>query len=47
MNGATVVPGDIFDSIKGQDINVVFDMGDGITWTVNGMDIIRRSDEGY
>ena len=39
MNGATVVPGDIFDSIKGQDINVVFDMGDGITWTVNGMDI--------
>ena len=28
-----------FDSIKGQDINVVFDMGDGITWTVNGMDI--------
>ena len=39
MNGADVVPGDIFDSIKGQDINVVFDMGDGITWTVNGMDI--------
>ena len=39
MNGATVVPGDIFDNIKGQDINVVFDMGDGITWTVNGMDI--------
>lgn len=39
MNGATVVPGDIFDSIKGQDINVAFDMGDGITWTVNGMDI--------
>lgn len=39
MNGATIVPGDIFDSIKGQDINVAFDMGDGITWTVNGMDI--------
>ena len=39
MNGATVVPGDIFDSIKRQDIDVVFDMGDGITWTVNGLDI--------
>ena len=39
MNGATVVPGDIFDSVKGLDIDVVFDMGDGITWTVNGMDI--------
>lgn len=39
MNGTTVVPGDIFDSIRGQDINVVFDMGNGITWTVNGKDI--------
>ena len=43
MNGATVVPGDIFDSIKGQDIDVVFDMGDGITWTVNGKDITAES----
>lgn len=33
MNGTTVVPGDVFDSIRGKDVNVVFDMGDGITWT--------------
>lgn len=39
MNGTTVVPGDIFDSIRGRDVNVVFDMGNGITWTVNGKDI--------
>ncbi len=39
MNGTTVVPGDVFDSIRGKDVNVVFDLGDGITWTVNGKDI--------
>lgn len=39
MNGTTVVPGDVFASIRGKDVNVVFDMGDGITWTVNGKDI--------
>lgn len=39
MNGTTVVPGDIFDTIKGKDVSVVFDMGDGIYWKVNGKDI--------
>ncbi len=39
MNGTTTVPGDIFDTIKGRDVTVVFHMGDGITWTVNGRDI--------
>ena len=38
MNGTTTVPGDIFDTIKGRDVTVVFHMGDGITWTVNGRD---------
>ncbi len=39
MNGTTIVPGDIFDTIKGRDVTVVFHMGDGITWTVNGRDV--------
>lgn len=39
MNGTTMVPGDIFDTIKGRDVTMVFHMGDGITWTVNGRDV--------
>ena len=40
MNGTTVVPGDIFDSIKGRDITITFDMGNGILWSVDGKSII-------
>lgn len=39
MNGATVVPGDVLESIQGQDISIAFEMDNGMTWTVNGMDI--------
>ena len=39
MNGSAVVPGDIFDSIKGKDITITFDMGNGIIWSVNGKSI--------
>lgn len=39
MNGTTTVPGDIFDTIRGRNVTVVFHMGDGITWTVNGRDV--------
>lgn len=39
MNGTTTVPGDIFDTIRGRNVMVVFHMGDGITWTVNGRDV--------
>lgn len=39
MNGITVVPGDVFDDIKGRDITIVFDIGNGVTWSVNGKDI--------
>lgn len=39
MNGASVVPGDVLDSVKGQDITISFDMGGGIVWTVNGRDV--------
>ena len=39
MNGTTVVPGDVFDNIKGKDVTVVFDLGNGVAWSVNGKDI--------
>lgn len=36
MNGTTTVPSDIFEKVKGRDVSVSFDMGNGATWTVNG-----------
>ena len=39
MNGSTVVPGDIFDRLKGRDIIITFDMGNGILWSVDGKSI--------
>ena len=39
MNGTTTVPGDIFATIRGRNVTVVFHMGDGITWKVNGKDV--------
>lgn len=36
MNGASVVPGDVFDEIRGKDITITFDLGNGISWQVNG-----------
>lgn len=40
MNGAFEVPGDIFDRLKGRDITITFDMGDGILWSVDGKSIL-------
>lgn len=39
MNGTTVVPGNVIGDIKGKDITIVFDMGDGVTWSVNGKSV--------
>ncbi|MCM1224280.1 MAG: chitobiase/beta-hexosaminidase C-terminal domain-containing protein, partial [Lachnospiraceae bacterium] len=39
MNGSAVVPGDIFDRLKGRDITITFDMGNGIVWIVDGKSI--------
>jgi|GEM_PF-2643688 len=39
MDGSKKVPGDIISEIKGQDVTAVFDLGDGIKWSINGMDI--------
>ena len=39
MNGSSVVPGNIFDAIRGKDITVEFDLGKGISWHVNGKSV--------
>lgn len=39
MNGATEVPGQVFDDIKGKDVTVTLDLGNGISWTINGKTI--------
>lgn len=39
MNGTTTVPGNVIDSIKGRDITVVIDLGNGISWKINGKDV--------
>ncbi len=39
MNGTTVVPGDVLEHIRGRDVIIVFDMGDGIAWSVDGKSV--------
>ena len=39
MNGTTVVPKDVIDSIKGKDTTLVLDMGNGLSWKIFGKDI--------
>ena len=43
MNGTTVVPGRLFELICGENVTVMFDMGNGITWSVNGRDVTADS----
>ena len=41
MNGADEVPKDIFKAIKGMDIELVIELGNGFTWTINGEDVTK------
>ena len=41
MGDSTKVPGAVIDSIKGKDVDVVFDLGNGISWTVNGKTVTK------
>ena len=43
MGGTTEVPGDFLDALSGKDINVTFDMGNGMSWAVNGRDVPASS----
>ncbi|MBQ9141970.1 MAG: carbohydrate-binding domain-containing protein, partial [Lachnospiraceae bacterium] len=39
MNGTTDVPGEVFDDIKGKDITITLDMGEELSWIVNGKEV--------
>ena len=39
MNDTTEVPAEIFESVAGKDVDVTFELEDGVSWTVNGTDI--------
>lgn len=39
MGEVTEVSGEFFETIKGKDVDVVFEMEGGISWTINGADI--------
>ncbi len=43
MNGSSVVPGSIFDTIRGKDITIEFELGNGITWQVNGKSVTKEN----
>ena len=43
MNGTTVVPKDVIDSIKGKDTTLVLDMGNGLSWKIYGKDITNAA----
>ena len=47
MNGSITLPTTATDSIKGKDINLVLDMGNGIKWSINGKDIAGASGDVY
>ncbi len=39
MNGGTTVPKSLFQIIADRDVAVTFDMGEDVSWTVNGMSV--------
>ncbi|MBO5384311.1 MAG: chitobiase/beta-hexosaminidase C-terminal domain-containing protein [Ruminococcus sp.] len=44
MNGETEVPEDVFEQIKGQDIDLVIELDNGFIWTINGKDVTNPAD---
>lgn len=39
MAGTTTVPKSVLEAVKGKDVDLVLDMGEGIKWTINGKDV--------
>ncbi len=42
MNGTSVVPSDVFETIRGRNVTLAFDMGGGIIWRINGRDVAEN-----
>jgi len=47
MSGATEVPKKIFEAVKGKDIDIILNMGNGYVWTINGKDITTPKDVNF
>lgn len=45
MNGAALVPSDVVEQIRGRAVVLIFDMGNGAAWVVNGL-LMTAADEG-
>lgn len=43
MNGTTVVPANALSAVHDKKLTIVLDMGDGITWTLRGEDIVKEN----
>lgn len=43
MNGTTVVPKEVFDSIKDKDVTLALDMGNDIVWKISGNNITEAA----
>ena len=39
MNGETEVPAEVWETIAGRDVTVILDMGENVSWTVDGNDV--------
>ncbi|OUP11022.1 S-layer homology domain-containing protein [Collinsella sp. An2] len=46
MGGETEVPGEVFEEVAGKDVDVTFELEDGVSWTVNGQDVPKGADIG-
>lgn len=40
MHGAATVPRNVFESIQNKETNLIFDMGNGFIWSVNGKSVV-------
>ena len=43
-HGSTKLDKDVFETLAGKDVTLVVDLGDGLSWTVNGSDIPEDAD---
>ena len=45
MGDKSVVPSDVFSEIKGKNVTAVFELADGVKWTINGKDVTGENFE--
>ena len=43
-SGSTTLDKEVFETLAGKDVTLVVDLGDGVSWTVNGSDIPEDAD---